>query len=181
VRPRRDGHLAWIVLLAVATVACSNAEVRGLRPSDTAWRTARGVERCVVVEGEGLLVTLRDVHTLRGNVLPPPGREEAVRLAVSAAVARGAEVRGTSPVTHETPDEDPTPEDLAAYGRLVRHMQLSGGGAPSEVAARIEVFLRDEWRAQGGRVGPCGGDAPRWAKSESRARVEVDAAADDAT
>ena len=126
-------------------------------------------------------MTLKDVQALRGNVLPPPGREEAVRLAVSAAVARGAEVRGASPVTHETPEEDPTPEDLATYEHLVRHMQLAGGGAPSEVAGRIEALLRDEWRAQGGRVGPCGGDAPRWAKSESCTRVEVDGATEDAT
>jgi hypothetical protein len=145
-------------------VTCVDAREVPSPSVDGSQRINRLVEECVVAEGDGFFVTLGDVQALRGNVFPPPGHAEAVRLAVASAVAKEAESRGSSPVTHETPEEDPTPEDLAAYGRLVRHMQLSGGGSPTEVAGRVEAFLRAEWLASRGRVGPCGGEVPRWAK-----------------
>jgi hypothetical protein len=157
-------YAAGFVLFSLVG-ACDAAATQPLSTTLPNAREVRSVaEQCVVAQGDHLLVTLGDVQALRGNVLPPPRQAEAVRLAVAAAVAKGAEVRGSSPVTHETPKEDPTPEDLAAYGRLVRHMQMSGGGSPTEVAARVEVFLDEEWQAQRGRLGPCGKDAPRWAQ-----------------
>ncbi len=85
-----------VSMAVLALVACGGPRSAPWRQTleDDTHDVQSAVERCVVAQGDHLLVTLGDVQALRGNVLPPPRQAEAVRLAVAAAVAKGAEVRG---------------------------------------------------------------------------------------
>lgn len=111
-------------------------------------------ESCLVAKTSAFQVTRKDVSRLRMTMFPPPGWDESVRLATSAALA------STMPKGQPREDSDARGVSsdpwLAAYERLARLVKLEGGGDPAEVARRLDAELAGRWRDLNGKVGPCG-------------------------
>lgn len=110
---------------------------------------------CIVAKTSEFQITGKDVARVRRAMFPPPGWDESVRLATSAALA--------STMKQGQPEEDSDSRGvsvdpwLAAYERLTRLVKLEGGGAPSDVAERLDTLLSARFRELGGEAGACGG------------------------
>ncbi len=141
-----------LVVACTGAFACETREDTGQGSRLLSNRKAEPA--CVVAKTSALNVTNQDVSRVRMAMFPPPEWDESVRLATAAALA------STMPSGQVKEDSDTRGMSvdpwLSAYERLVRLVKLEGGGAPSDVARRLDAQLKARWHELNGRAGPCG-------------------------